>query len=153
MFNKDKDILTGEDTYSGEHTEELEYYNMDLFERKVMKRLDQLDEKIDTVLHEVEDNQHRLKGIQFQFTRALIIRLIKLGFIVAVIWYVYNNFISPIIIGAGDKYYQAENMMNRIDSVRGESDGLMETAKGLFPDIGSALDSIRPDTSTSTVEN
>jgi len=154
MFNKEKDILTGEETYAGEHTEEYEYYNMEQLEKQLMKKLAIIEEKVDTVLNEVEDNQHRLKDIQFQFTRALIIRLIKLAFIVTIIWYVYNNFVSPVLVTASEKYFQLENTLDRVDAVRNTEDSLLDTAKKLFPNAGSALDNIRPGTEdSSTVEN
>jgi len=149
MFDKEKDILTGEETFKGEHTEEFEYYNMEALEKQIMKKLNVMEEKMDTILHEVEDNQHRLKGIQFQFTRALIIRLIKLAFITFVIWYVYTNFISPMIIGAGNKYYQAEQLLDRVDSVNTSSEGLLDRVKTFFPE-GVNLPG---DESSSTVEN
>lgn len=152
---KDQEILVGDDVYtSADSGEEIEYYDMSAFETKILRRLDVLESKIDTVLHEVEDNQHRLKGIQFQFTRQLIMRVIKLVIIAFIVFYVYNKFISPILIGASNKYHQAERLLNRFDAASESTDSISEKAKNTWSNIGDSLNQLRPGQSADkAVEN
>ena len=144
MSKIEHDVLTGEDTFKGEHvTEEMEFYDMNNFENKLIKKLDQLETKLDAVMEEVEDNNHRLKGIQFQFTRALIIRLIKWGIIIGFLYWLYNGFIGPAIGTVADKYFQVNSLIDRVESVNNNTDSFGETVDKMFPNAGNVLNNFR----------
>lgn len=162
MSKIEYDVLTGEETFKGEHVqEEMEFYDMGNLESKLFKKLSVIEDKLDAVMSEVEDNNHRLKNIQFQFTRQLIIRLIKWGIIIGFVYWLYSSFIGPIVEKAGDKYFQIDSALNRLDQVNSNTSSFGETIDKLFPNASNVLETLRPgqtesDTETSTsspVEN
>ncbi len=124
--------------------EDIEYYDMEAFEKRLNKRLDKLEHRIDIILEEAEDNNKRIKGIQFGFARSRIIRLIRLGIIALIFWYLYSTFISPIVSTVGDTYYRATNLLDRVDGASQETQETRERLQNFIPDFNAALERIRP---------
>ena len=149
-MTRNKDVLTGQENYRGEHTEEdIEYYDMSYLESKLFKRLGVLEDKMDAILEEVEDNNNRLKSIQFQFTRQTILRVLKWAIILGLVYFFYTQLVEPIVSQFSGMYYEQTGQ----DS--GDAGSIFQNILDMFPNMGNALDDVRPgtDTASSTVEN
>lgn len=147
---RNKDIFTGEDTRGGHHVEEeMEFYDMGNLEDKLFKRLSMLESKVDSVLEEVQDNNERIKNIQFQFTKQTIIRVVKWAIIIGLAYFVYSQLIEPVVSQVAGMY------IGQGEQEAGGAESIFRTIMDLFPEAGDALDTLRPgtDTASSTVEN
>lgn len=85
-----------EDQQFDSEEEETEYYDMSAFERRLMRRVNYMDNKLDRILDLSGDHNSRVRSIQFQYTQRAFFRLIKWGIIIGGIAYIYFNFIQPI---------------------------------------------------------
>jgi len=135
MFGSKEPENNHEDHETAETTteEEYEFYDMSEFEKKLFNRVAVLEDKIDAVLSEVEDNNHRLKNIQFQFTRALLIRVFKWLLIFGVLYYVYISFIEPVIFKAGEVYTDYEILQQRLQLGADSDQSTIDRLKKFFP--------------------
>lgn len=87
----------GDENFNTSEDEEIEYYDMSAFERRLMKRVNFMDNKLDRILDMTGDSNARIRGIQFQYTRRTLSTLIKWGIIIGGIAYIYFSFIQPIM--------------------------------------------------------
>lgn len=132
MFGQKKDdYQEPEQVTSESSSEEYEFYDMSEFEKKVFRKMSVLEDKIDAVLTETQDNNHKLKAIQFQFTRALIIRLIRLAVIVGVLYLVYINVLAPLLERATNAYSSFEQVQMRLDADPNAS--IIDQVQQFFP--------------------
>lgn len=118
-------------------------------EDKLFKRLSMLESKVDSVLEEVQDNNERIKNIQFQFTKQTIIRVVKWAIIIGLAYFVYSQLIEPVVSQVAGMY------IGQGEQEAGGAESIFRTIMDLFPEAGDALDTLRPGTenASSTVEN
>ncbi|MFW0871026.1 MAG: hypothetical protein ACKKL4_01035 [Patescibacteria group bacterium] len=119
-----EDIMEDENFYSSE--EETEYYDMSAFERRLMRQVSIMDDKLNRILHMMGDNNSRVRNIQSQYTRRTIFALIKWGVIIAIIAYVYLNFIQPVINFVTQKDQEQESMMVDVSQIGNFVNGFFE---------------------------
>ena len=143
-----RDVLTGEENFRGEHVEEeIEFYDMENLEQKLLKKIQGIEEKLDVVLEEVNESNRRVGNIQAQFTRQLIFRIVKWAIILGFIWWLYVNFVGPMVSVVSEKYFQISSLIERGDAINGNTESLGETIGDFFPEAANALEKLRPGSS------
>ena len=113
-----KDVYDEERFDHDEDEEETEYYDMSAFERRLMRRVNFMDNKLDRILDMAGDHNTRIRSIQFQYTRQTLFWLIKWGLIIGFLAYFYFNFIQPITNPDKAAESDGESMMIDASQIR-----------------------------------
>ena len=132
-----EDIYDDEQILSQE--EETEYYDMSAFERRLMRRVNLMDNKLDRILDLAGDHNSRIRSIQFQYTKRTLFTLIKWGLIIFVVLYVYFNFIRPITSPTSEGGILASFFLSSDASDSGEDSSFLDFS--IFQNLFTGADS------------